>query len=170
MTTEPTTGLPPAETRMTVGAGSLELVIRPDPVGGGFEIRLRLHERGAPLETPEPLPRNGVHAAAEPAPPVAVVPSPASAPAPEAPGDAVEVRAPLVGVFYRRPSPGEPPFVEVGSEVEAGSTLAIVEAMKMMNHIPAPVSGRVVAIAAADQDVVEYDEVLVSIAAAGDPA
>lgn len=167
MTTEPTTELPPAaETRMTVGAGSLELVIRPDPVGGGFEIRLRLHERGASLETPEPLPRNGFHAAA----PVAVVPSPASAPAPEAPADAVEVRAPLVGVFYRRPSPGEPPFVEVGSEVEAGSTLAIVEAMKMMNHIPAPVSGRVVAIAAADQDVVEYDEVLVSIAAAGGPA
>lgn len=76
-----------------------------------------------------------------------------------------EVRAPLVGVFYRRADPGKPPMVGVGDRVEAGHPLAIVEAMKMMNEVVAGVAGTIVGIHAEDQDVVEFDELLFTIQA-----
>ncbi len=70
------------------------------------------------------------------------------------------VRAPLVGTFYRAAAPGEEPYVEVGDRVEAGQTLCIVEAMKLMNEIPADVSGEVVEVLADDAGGVEYDQPL----------
>lgn len=74
-----------------------------------------------------------------------------------------EVRSPLVGTFYRSPSPDEQPFVAVGQKVEAGQTLCIVEAMKLMNEIPADVSGEVVEVLVEDTDGVEFDQPLFSI-------
>ncbi|WP_205740933.1 acetyl-CoA carboxylase biotin carboxyl carrier protein [Haloactinopolyspora alba] len=76
------------------------------------------------------------------------------------------VRAPLVGTFYRRPGPDAKPFVEVDDQVEAGQTLAIVEAMKLMNEIRSDRAGRVVAVRPADGQMVEFDEVLVELAVA----
>jgi len=73
------------------------------------------------------------------------------------------VTAPLVGMFYRAPQPGAAPFVEVGDVVEPGQTLAIVEAMKLMNPIVADRRGQVVAIHAADGEVVEYDQPLLDL-------
>jgi acetyl-CoA carboxylase biotin carboxyl carrier protein len=70
------------------------------------------------------------------------------------------VRSPLVGTFYRAPAPGEPPYVEVGDRVKAGQTLCIVEAMKLMNEIPADVSGEVAEILAENSEGVEYDQPL----------
>lgn len=70
------------------------------------------------------------------------------------------VRSPLVGTFYRAPAPGEDPYVEVGDRVRAGEVLCIVEAMKLMNEIPADVSGEVVEVLAENAEGVEYDQPL----------
>jgi acetyl-CoA carboxylase biotin carboxyl carrier protein len=70
------------------------------------------------------------------------------------------VRSPLVGTFYRAPAPGEDAYVEVGDKVRAGQVLCIVEAMKLMNEIPADVSGEVVEIMAENAEGVEYDQPL----------
>lgn len=71
-----------------------------------------------------------------------------------------QVKSPLVGTFYSSPSPDEPPFVLVGQEVREGDTLCIIEAMKVMNEIKAPCSGKVVRIMAQPGDMVEYNQVL----------
>jgi acetyl-CoA carboxylase biotin carboxyl carrier protein len=73
------------------------------------------------------------------------------------------VRSPSVGLFWRAPSPGAPPFVDVGSAVQAGDTVGIVEVMKLMNHVIAPVAGVVSAILAENGAAVEYGETLVAI-------
>lgn len=76
------------------------------------------------------------------------------------------VRAPLVGTFYRRPSPDDDPFVEVGTTVEPGETLCIIEAMKIMNEIDAEVGGTVKEILVDDGEPVEYDQPLFVIESA----
>lgn len=100
--------------------------------------------------------------------PAGVVPAAPAAPAEDAAEPAHHaVRAPLVGSFYRRPTPEAPPFVEVDDVVEAGQTLAIVEAMKLMNEIKSDRAGRVVAIHPVDGQMVEFDELLVELAVDG---
>lgn len=74
-----------------------------------------------------------------------------------------KVTSPLVGTFYGASAPGKPRFVEVGSQVSEGDTLCIIEAMKVMNEIKAPVSGRITNILVKEAQMVEYDEVLFTI-------
>jgi acetyl-CoA carboxylase biotin carboxyl carrier protein len=74
------------------------------------------------------------------------------------------VTAPMVGTFYRAPSPGEAPFVEIGGTVEPDTAVGLVEAMKMMNEITADASGVVVEIVAADAQPVEYGQPLLVLA------
>jgi acetyl-CoA carboxylase biotin carboxyl carrier protein len=103
------------------------------------------------------------HAAAAHAPHVAVpIPGPAAAVADPAQHPGV-VTSPMVGTAYRSPEPGAKPFIEVGSVVEAGATLLIIEAMKTMNQIPAPRSGTVVQILFEDAQPVEFGEPLLII-------
>ena len=91
--------------------------------------------------------------------PVAAVPAPAAIAAPAADlGNAQ--KSPMVGTFYRAPSPASPAFVEVGQNVKAGDTLCIIEAMKLMNEIEAEKSGVVKAILVDDGQPVEYGEPL----------
>jgi len=73
------------------------------------------------------------------------------------------VRAPMVGTFYRAPSPGSPPFVEVGDRVKEGDTLCIVESMKMMNHIEADKAGTIEAILVENGKPVQFDQPLCTI-------
>jgi len=73
------------------------------------------------------------------------------------------VHSPMVGTAYRSPEPGAPPFVEAGTRVTAGQTILIIEAMKTMNHIPAPYTGTVLAILVNDGQPVEYAEPLAVI-------
>ena len=73
------------------------------------------------------------------------------------------VAAPLLGTFYRAPRPGAPPFVEVGSEVEPNTVIAIIEVMKLMNTVRAGVHGRVAQIVARDATLVEYGEALLRV-------
>ena len=75
----------------------------------------------------------------------------------------IAVRAPLVGTFYRAPAPGQPPFVEVGSRVEASTVVGIVETMKLMNSVPAGVVGTVHELPVADAQPVPQGGVLVLI-------
>jgi len=77
--------------------------------------------------------------------------------------DTTDVVAPLVGVFYQAPSPDATPFVKVGEHVEAGDTVCIIEAMKVLNEIKAPVSGKVMSIHADNGDVVEFNQLLMEI-------
>ena len=81
-------------------------------------------------------------------------------PIPTDSGRGHEITAPMVGTFYSGPAPGAKPFVEIGSEVQAGDTLCIVEAMKMMNQIESDVAGRVVSILAENGGPVEFGQVL----------
>jgi acetyl-CoA carboxylase biotin carboxyl carrier protein len=73
------------------------------------------------------------------------------------------VTSPMVGTAYRAPEPGAAPFIEIGSKVDAGQTILIVEAMKTMNQIPSPHAGTVIAILVEDGHPVEYGEPLVVI-------
>jgi acetyl-CoA carboxylase biotin carboxyl carrier protein len=73
------------------------------------------------------------------------------------------VKSPMVGTFYRSPSPSSPPFIEVGKSVKASDVICIVEAMKMMNQIEAGKSGVIEAILVEDGQPVEYDQPLVII-------
>ena len=77
------------------------------------------------------------------------------------------VRSPLVGTFYAAPSPGSDPFVHVGDEVEAGQTVGIFEAMKLMNPIVADEAGVVAELLVADAESVEYDQVLMRLRPTG---
>ena len=105
------------------------------------------------------------------APPAPAVPAPTAAAAsggPAEPGAAAATKgkaiaSPMVGTFYRAPSPGTPPFVEVGHQVKAGDVVCIVEAMKMMNQIEAEHGGTVEAILVEDGEPVEYDQPLITI-------
>ncbi|KGQ32080.1 acetyl-CoA carboxylase biotin carboxyl carrier protein [Gallibacterium anatis] len=102
-----------------------------------------------------------------PAAPAAVsAPTAVPVTAPAAEANAISghtVRSPMVGTFYRSPSPEAAPFVEVGKSVKVGDTLCIVEAMKMMNRIESDKAGVVKAILVNDGDAVEFDEPLIVI-------
>jgi acetyl-CoA carboxylase biotin carboxyl carrier protein len=74
--------------------------------------------------------------------------------------EGAEITAPIVGVFYRRPAPDQPPFVAVDDEVSVGATTAIIEVMKMMVPVEAGVAGRIVAVLADDGDLVEFGQPL----------
>lgn len=80
----------------------------------------------------------------------------------------VAIRSPLVGTFYRAPSPEEPPFVEVGDEVVPGQTVCIIEAMKVMNEIEAEVKGKIKEILVQNGEPVEYDQELFLIEVEGE--
>ena len=104
-----------------------------------------------------------VAAPAMPAPvPAALAPAPA-APEAAAPSAANAVKSPMVGTFYRSPSPDAAPFVEVGQSVRAGDVLCIVEAMKMMNQIEADRAGIVTAVHAENGEPVEFDQPLITV-------
>ena len=102
-------------------------------------------------------------------PVAAADPAPASAPttggtdADASP--AQDVRAPLPGTFYRAPQPGAPPYVEVGSQVDAGTVVAIIETMKLMNPVYAGVTGTVSEICLDDGQLAEQDAVLMRVSA-----
>jgi len=75
----------------------------------------------------------------------------------------VEIRSPMVGTFYRAPSPKESPFVEINTPVKTGETLCILEAMKLMNEFPSEISGTIKEICAENGDLVEYGDLLFKI-------
>ena len=122
----------------------------------GFRLR---------IEGSRPVPSNGV--SAEPAvpipPPVSSLPAGS---APETPAEAEDVHvitSPIVGTFYRAPSPEADPFAEVGERVAKGKILCIIESMKLMNEIESDVEGEIVAVYARNGQPVEYGEKLFGV-------
>ena len=75
-------------------------------------------------------------------------------------GDAVEIKAPLVGTFYQAPGPDDQPYVKVGQQVKKGDVVGIIEAMKLMNEVVAPQDGVILSIDATDGNMVQYGQVL----------
>lgn len=129
----------------------------------GTAVELERASAAQPVAVPMPMP--GAVAAPVSAPAVApAAPEPAAqapAAAPEPKG--TEVTAPMVGVFYAAPAPGDEPFVHVGSKVKAGETLCIIEAMKVLNEVTAEADGEVLEICVADGDLVEFGSCLMRI-------
>lgn len=135
------------------------------------------NKRGKAAAAPEP---QAVHVAMptampmqmpmQAAMPTAPAPAPAPAAAPAAPtaepaapaadANLVEVKSPMIGTFYRKPSPDKDNFVDVGSAVKVGDTVCVIEAMKLFNEIESEVSGRIVKILVDDNSPVEYDQPL----------
>lgn len=111
-----------------------------------------------------------VHAAPQVvhAPAAAPAPAPVAAPAPAAetkaaPSDDdkyITIKSPMIGTFYRRPSPDKDAFANVGDEIKQGAVVCIIEAMKLFNEIESEVSGKIVKVLVDDQTPVEYDQPL----------
>ena len=100
--------------------------------------------------------------------PAAPIAAPAAAPAPSAAASAIasnqhEIKSPIVGTMYRAPSPDADPYVQVGQRIEAGQTICIVEAMKLMNEIESDISGKVIRILVENGQPVEYGQPLILI-------
>ena len=121
----------------------------------GVKLQLRRSGSAAPPAMPR-APAASTEAAARPV-------NAASAAPVEAPPGTAAVPAPLLGIFYRAPKPGEPPFVDVGSRVEADTIIGIIEVMKLMNTVRAGQRGEVVAIPARNGELVEYGEALLFV-------
>lgn len=123
----------------------------------GFKLRL-VKGAAAPLVIASPSLPSPAREGAE-APSAA---APVAGPAPAVPADEglALVASPIVGTFYRAPSPGAPPFVEVGSRVAKGQVLCIVEAMKLMNEIECEMDAEVVEVVVANGQPIEYGETL----------
>jgi len=116
----------------------------PDPV----QLAALLASAGAGIQSPFPAT----------AAPVSAAPS-----APPTEENLHEVKSPIVGTFYESPSPGAPPFVKIGDQVEVGQVLCIVEAMKLMNEIESDVAGEIVKRIATSGQPVEYGQPLFAI-------
>lgn len=79
--------------------------------------------------------------------------------------DLVDIRAPMLGTFYRSPKPGAEPFVVPGARLEPDTVVGIIEVMKLMNSVTANLAGEIVEVVAQDGELVEYDQVLFRVRA-----
>ncbi|MFM0342150.1 acetyl-CoA carboxylase biotin carboxyl carrier protein [Paraburkholderia fungorum] len=131
---------------------------------GEFELHAR--KPGAVRSIRQPATQAAVVRAIEAATPAADAPTAVAeveAPLAEAPPGLIAVRAPMVGTFYLRPSPDQPPFVAVGSVVQAGDTVCLVEVMKMFNSVQAHAGGTVERILISDGKPVQHDQIVMLI-------
>ena len=132
----------------------------------GTRIRLAKSPRGGAAGVAAPVFQTLPAPAApplDPAAPETGAPAAAAAePAAADPSSAnlVDVTSPMVGTFYRAPSPEAPPYVEVGAKVAAGDVLCVIEAMKLMNELECEASGRIVEICADNAEPVDYGQLL----------
>ena len=133
-----------------------------------IQIRTKQHQKGSDIQyvqapamvsqLPVPVAAPVAHAPAAPAAPMTEGEKPT---APAASGKkTVEIKSPIVGTFYRSPGPDKPAFVKVGDSITAGTTVCIIEAMKLFNEIESDTSGTIVKILVEDASPVEYDQVL----------
>ncbi len=138
-----------------------------------FELSVRKNAGQAPVVVPvTPIPEAiaapaGLTESVSPPPPVPVAELPKEPPTLSAIDQKwTAVTSPMVGTFYRAPSPDEAPFVEIGDAIRKGQPVCIIEAMKLMNEIEAEISGQVMEIAVANGEPVEYGQTLLWVKAA----
>ncbi len=119
------------------------------------DLHIRVRKDGAPIsEVPA---QRSAHEAVQ-----ATLP-PSRSEEPATPGRRVEVKAPMLGTFYRCPEPGAPSFVQVGKSVRAQDTVGLIEVMKLFNQVQAGVDGRIVEVLVEDAALVEYGQALLVI-------
>jgi acetyl-CoA carboxylase biotin carboxyl carrier protein len=143
-------------------SGDFELTIAAD----GWQPADGVQDVGSPSRVAENLSDNGARTmdgTAVPSGPAVAEPPEPLVPA----GETVQVTAPSVGIFWRSPQPGAPPFVEVGDSVTPDTTTCIVEVMKLMNHVKADAAGRVVQVHPRNGDQVSTGEPLFTIEVSG---
>ena len=131
-----------------------------------FRVTIRQKEEQVTQVVAAPVQQAPIYAAP---PQTAIAPAAAAAgPAADKPAKAAEtsasnlvtIKSPMIGTFYRRPTPDKPNFCEVGDEVSPGKVVCIIEAMKLFNEIEAEISGKIVKVLAEDASPVEYDQPL----------
>jgi acetyl-CoA carboxylase biotin carboxyl carrier protein len=150
--------------------GEFELTIRTDAyTRARLEVPAQVIAQPSPMMMPAPAPASLPPTPAPAAPETSASASDvkSSKPAEAAPSNLLEVKSPMVGTFYRSPSPDKPIFVQVGDHVKAGDVVCIIEAMKLFNEIESEVSGKVVKVMVDDANPVEYDQVLFLVDPAG---
>jgi acetyl-CoA carboxylase biotin carboxyl carrier protein len=131
----------------------------------GFKLTIKQKEEPVQQVIAAPIQAQPIAAIAAAMAPVGQ-PAAASAPekaakAAEAPaGNTVTIKSPMIGTFYRSPSPDKPSFVNIGDEIEPGKPVCIIEAMKLFNEIESEVKGRIVKVLVEDASPVEYDQPL----------
>lgn len=125
------------------------------------DIKITIKQKEDKFVTGVPVQQvQAVQPAAVAAAPAASAPAAPKASAPAAADNLITIKSPMIGTFYRRPSPDKPNFVEEGDEVKNGKVVCIIEAMKLFNEIESEVSGRIVKILVEDSTPVEYDQPL----------
>lgn len=150
-----------AEIRIDVEGTSIRLSKRGEKGDAGSTVTIPTHFLQAPSQ---PVAAHHATTPAAPSEPVAASGGGSTASSTSAAAEASttyhEIRSPIVGTFYRSPSPDAPPFVEVGTRISPGTVLCIVEAMKLMNEIESDVSGVVAQILVENGQPVEYNQLL----------
>ena len=106
------------------------------------------------------IPRQAQQTIAEPDPVPVVNTDPQLVTQPESPSNLVTIKSPIIGTFYRKPSPDKDNFVNVGDEISDGQPLCVIEAMKLFNEIESDISGKIVKILVDDATPVEFDQPL----------
>lgn len=139
---------------LTVEDGSFKITIKQEAAPVQYVAAPQVH---TPIHHVAPAPIAAQTLPSQGPAPIAEKPSTAQAPAAT---NAITIKSPMIGTFYRSPSPDKPVFVNVGDEVKAGQVLCIIEAMKLFNEIESEVSGRLVKVLADDSSPVEYDQPL----------
>jgi len=135
----------------------------------GFKLTIKQKEE--PVQQIITAPVSAQPIAAMAAAPLAAAPAPAAAAAPEKSarpaeppaGNTVTIKSPMIGTFYRSPSPDKPSFINIGDDVEPGSVVCIIEAMKLFNEIESEVKGRIIKVLVEDASPVEYDQPLFQV-------
>lgn len=128
---------------------------------GDFKVSIKKIEEKTTIIQQAAAPMVQAYAPAAPQAPVASAPVAPSAPVhtPVA-SNLITIKSPMIGTYYKTPSPDKPAFVNVGDEIKVGQVLCIVEAMKLFNEIESEVSGRIVKILVENSSPVEYDQPL----------
>lgn len=128
---------------------------------GDFKIAIKKVEEKVLVQSTAPVMQQPVVMQAAPVAPVASAPAAPAAPVTtETASNLITIKSPMIGTFYKTPSPDKPAFVNVGDEIKPGKVLCIVEAMKLFNEIESEVSGRIVKILVENASPVEYDQPL----------
>lgn len=132
-----------------------------DLVLGGLRLQLQRSSMGVTIAR---TPASGTIAASRPKHAPSPGALPAGSPAPVSSPAEITIRAPVLGTFYRAPSPDQPPFADVGQRVSADDTICLIKVMKQFSPIRAGIDGVVTSIFAEDGSLVEYDQTLMVIA------
>ncbi|WKK65779.1 acetyl-CoA carboxylase biotin carboxyl carrier protein [Lutimonas zeaxanthinifaciens] len=131
--------------------GDVKITIK---TGGDKNETTTFYQQAAPVQIPVPVQTE------TPAAPPAADAAPPAEKASEDTSKYIEIKSPIIGTLYRKPSPDKPVFVKVGDTIEAGDTVCIIEAMKLFNEVESEVSGKIVKVLVEDSSPVEFDQPL----------